>query len=342
MEVYCVKEKRHTPNVQESEKVAITKNNRKLLKVKCASCGITKTRFMPGEPSRAEGSGIFGDVAMAVGDLAITKGIPYLAKKSVEAGRYYASEAMRDPKLQKKAINYTLDKARPVIQKVGSEMLDQLSTEVRPNQRYKTDRPDLDGAGFDIHAAIGKFPKPKKGWTLPEHNFTGPYNPLEKLVKYDPETGEILEIYQPPTDATDAIAMQHDVDYDVCSNREKKYGENLKKCKHKVDKKMVKNLDAVPYKQRQWGHAAARHTINTKQKLGLGLKQQKRTGVLDKPLDAIKFAETLTKKNDSFHNTCIRSLNWKGDIAKNAFTGPTGVTSKKFGLIQKKVLSCAW
>ena len=48
MEVYCVKEKRHTPNVQGSEKVVITKNNRKLLKVKCASCGITKTRFMPG------------------------------------------------------------------------------------------------------------------------------------------------------------------------------------------------------------------------------------------------------------------------------------------------------
>ena len=188
-------------------------------------------------PSHAEGSGIFGDAAMAVGDFAITKGIPYLAKKSVEAGRYYASEAMRDPKLQKKAINYTLDKARPVIQKVGSEMLDQLSTKVRPNQRYKTDGPDLDGAGFDIHAAIGKFPKPKKGWILPGHNYTGPYNPLEKQVNYDPETGEILEIYQPPTGATDAIAMQHDVDYDVCSNREKKYGENLKKCKHKVDKK---------------------------------------------------------------------------------------------------------
>ena len=41
MEVYCVKEKRHTPNVKASEKVVITKNNRKLLKVKCASCGIT-------------------------------------------------------------------------------------------------------------------------------------------------------------------------------------------------------------------------------------------------------------------------------------------------------------
>ena len=47
-EIYCLKEKRYTPNVQGSAKVAITKNNRKLLKIKCASCGITKTRFMPG------------------------------------------------------------------------------------------------------------------------------------------------------------------------------------------------------------------------------------------------------------------------------------------------------
>jgi len=37
----------------------------------------------------------------------------------------------------------------------------------------------------------------------------------------------------------------------------KKYGENFKKCKNKADKKMVKALDAVPYKQRQWVHAAA-------------------------------------------------------------------------------------
>ena len=59
---------------------------------------------------------------------------------------------------------------------------------------------------------------------------------------------------------------------------------------------MVKALDAVPYKRRQLGHGAARNTINAKQKLRLGLKQQKGTGVLDKPLEAVKFAETLTKK----------------------------------------------
>ena len=48
MEIYCVKERRFTPNVTGSEKITTTKNNRRMLKVKCASCGITKTRFVSG------------------------------------------------------------------------------------------------------------------------------------------------------------------------------------------------------------------------------------------------------------------------------------------------------
>ena len=131
-----------------------------------------------GEPSRAEGGSVLGNIAMTVGHLAIEKGIPFLAKKGFEAGRYYAPEALRNPNMQKKAINYTLDKARPVFQKVGSEMLDQISTKVRTNRRHKTDRPDLDGAGFDIDSAIGKLSKPKRGWTLRGHNYTGRYNLL--------------------------------------------------------------------------------------------------------------------------------------------------------------------
>ena len=46
MDVYCVREKRFTPNVPGSETYATTKNGRRQLKVKCASCGITKTRFV--------------------------------------------------------------------------------------------------------------------------------------------------------------------------------------------------------------------------------------------------------------------------------------------------------
>ena len=45
MDVYCVREKRFTPNVAGSEKITTTKNGRRQLKVKCASCGIIKTRF---------------------------------------------------------------------------------------------------------------------------------------------------------------------------------------------------------------------------------------------------------------------------------------------------------
>ena len=234
-------------------------------------------------------------------------------------GRYYGSEALRNPKIQKKAIDYALDKLNPMIQNVGSQALDQLSTKIRPKRRYKTNRKDLDGgalyhrkptitdkiaegaamfvnptaswtgafkllgsqglkgitdnvlhyrgSGVDIHKAIGKLPKPKSGWTLPGHKYTGPYNDLDSQVRYDPVTGEILEIFDQPTGKTDAVAMQHDVDYSVCKDD--------KKCKNKADRKMVKALDNVPYDERQWGHWLARNMINTKQKLGLGVKQRK-------------------------------------------------------------------
>ena len=183
-------------------------------------------------------------------------------------GRYYGSEALRNPKLQKKAINYALDKLNPMIQNVGSQALDQLSTKIRPKKNYKTNRKDLDGGAIDIHKQIGKLPKPKGGWTLPGHKYTGPYNDLENQVRYNPETGEILEIYDQPTGPTDAVAMQHDVDYSVCGDD--------RKCKNKADRKMVKSLDAIPWKERQWGHTLARTIINTKQKLGLGLNASRR------------------------------------------------------------------
>ena len=159
-----------------------------------------------------------------------------------------------------------------------------------PKSRIKQIRKDLDGAGIfssalygfnyapwtlpkrgkgvDIHKAIGKLPKPKGGWTLPGHNYTGPYNPLEQKLRYDPATGEILEYYVKPSGKTDAVAAQHDVDYSLCGND--------RRCKNKADKKMVAALDAIPWKERQWGHALARNTINVKQKLGLGAKNGKR------------------------------------------------------------------
>ena len=58
--------------------------------------------------------------------------------------------------LQKKAIDYALDKLNSMIQNVGSQALDQLSTKIRPKKNYKTNRKDLDGGAIDIHKQIGK------------------------------------------------------------------------------------------------------------------------------------------------------------------------------------------
>ena len=184
-------------------------------------------------------------------------------KKAAEMGRFFASEWLREPGAQQ----MLMKKAEPFL-KSG---IDQLSTAIRPKKKYKTNRKDLDGGAVDIHNLIMKLPKPKKGFTLPGHNFTGPGNLLEKQVRFD-KTGKILEIMQQPTGKTDAVSMQHDVDYSICAKKS-----NPRQCKNKADRKMVAALDAIPWKERQWGHALARNTINAKQKLGLGtLKNGKR------------------------------------------------------------------
>ena len=46
MDIYCMKEQQATPNVPGTDKVVTTKNGRKMLKETCASCSITKTRFL--------------------------------------------------------------------------------------------------------------------------------------------------------------------------------------------------------------------------------------------------------------------------------------------------------
>ncbi|KAL9959463.1 hypothetical protein ACROYT_G032789 [Oculina patagonica] len=234
MEVYCVKERQFTPNVPGSERVETTKNGRKMLKVKCASCGITKTRFV------------------------------------------------------------------------------------------KTQ-----GAGIDIHKAIGKLPKPKKGWTLPGHNYTGPYNPLEKQLTYDPKTGKILKIKQQPTGATDAVAMQHDVDYAVCAGKK-----DEKSCKHAADKKMVKALDAVPKNKRQWGHTLARNVIASKQKVGLGVGETVNKKIGEK-IPGFQQAQDLAMMITGAVGGDKKLLEkyWSGDIAKGAFntkTAPRYVPRPKF------------
>ncbi|CAH3142705.1 unnamed protein product [Porites lobata] len=73
-------------------------------------------------------------------------------------GRYVASELMRNRELQRKAVNYGINKLTPLIQDSVGTALDELSTKVRPKKEYKTDRKDLDGRGIDPITVVKKAP----------------------------------------------------------------------------------------------------------------------------------------------------------------------------------------
>ena len=81
-----------------------------------------------------------------------------MGRKAVEMGRYGASELMRNKKLQKKAVNYGINKLTPLIQDSVGTAMDHLSTKVRPKKKYKTDRKDLDGRGIYPMTVVKKAP----------------------------------------------------------------------------------------------------------------------------------------------------------------------------------------
>ena len=58
--------------------------------------------------------------------------------------------------------------------------------------------PSNEGDSLDIHKATGRLTKPKSGLTLRRHKYTGPYNPIDKQLKYDKNIGQIPEIYDKP------------------------------------------------------------------------------------------------------------------------------------------------
>ena len=284
MLIYCAKQKKQTACVLGSETFLVTKNGRNGMKCQCAECGATKFRSIKGKNGEGLGD-ILGsctkgllksgtDQFTKVYDTApqyqlyrllvpqegggfdelLVKGLAAGAKGLFNLGRRGASRAIQS------------DYVRNKIKQAGSKYLGQVVDSATSDISKKID--PRHGGAVDIHKAIGKLPKPKGGWAFPGHKYNGPYNDLENQVRYNPKTGEILEVYDAPTGKTGAIAMQHDVDNSVCGDD--------KKCKHIVDRKMVRSLDAVPWNERQWGHWLARNAINTKRKVGLGGKKVKK------------------------------------------------------------------
>ena len=203
-ETYCIKDKKYTPCVEPSG-YQTDKNGRRQFYCHCAICEIKKVRYVKNgkmgmgkktgkgkKKLKFQGDGIATDIGGVAADAFIHYGVPWMAKKTVEMGRYGASELMRNKKLQKKAINYGIEKLTPFIQDSVGSAMDELSTKVRPNIQFKTDRPELEGKGIDIHKWIGKLPRPKAGFTPGKYKYMGAYNPLDKQLEYDPETGEVF------------------------------------------------------------------------------------------------------------------------------------------------------
>ncbi|MCV6606629.1 MAG: hypothetical protein OIF32_00320, partial [Campylobacterales bacterium] len=136
------------------------------------------------------------DVGGIAADALYHHGIPWLAKKTIEMGRFGASELMRDPKFQKKAIDYGMKKMTPFVYDTAGKALNQLSVKVRPDKKYKTDRKDLDGSGvMDSLLTSGVKDSPwqvdlKKGINLiTDSELWAPVNKMsvadaKKLVQY--------------------------------------------------------------------------------------------------------------------------------------------------------------
>ena len=115
---------------------------------------------------------------------------------------------------------------------------------------------------IDLHKAIGKLPIiPKRGFTLPNMHYCGPYNPLNSQLEYNNE-GIITKYKQFPSGKIDRICSQHDVDYTLAKNL---------KDKHIADQKMINAINKLPYRERQWGTFLVKNIILGKKKLGLGV-----------------------------------------------------------------------
>jgi len=118
---------------------------------------------------------------------------------------------------------------------------------------------DIQGGSVDIHSLMGKLPKPKNGWTLPNHKYTGPWNPLHRQLDENdnPLPG------QEPYNQVDAIALKHDICY-------RDHEDN----KHGCDRKMIEDLSAMTPKnlRERIDRGLVKTVIGTKLKLGLGNK----------------------------------------------------------------------
>ena len=111
---------------------------------------------------------------------------------------------------------------------------------------------------MDIHEIIGKLPRPKQGFVLPGHKYTGPWNPLDEQL----DENDLPIRGQEPFNAVDAISMRHDICY------RDKIG------KQKCDEEMLEALDELDPKdiREKIDKKIVQGIIMSKNRLGWGIK----------------------------------------------------------------------
>ena len=112
---YCVKEKKQTECVPGSELYVKTKNGRTMMKCICASCGITKAKFVK---SQSKGSGIRS------GGNVTTK--PYCGINKVPKGRHLGDVVDCKNQIRYWGVN-----------KVDKKLLDEFIKNKKENQKVK-------------------------------------------------------------------------------------------------------------------------------------------------------------------------------------------------------------
>ena len=115
---------------------------------------------------------------------------------------------------------------------------------------------------MDVHKMIGKIPFiPRKGFVLPHHKYTGPYNPLDKQLD---ENDQPLP-GQEPYNAVDEVSMRHDICY---------RDNDHKKGKQKCDDTMLKELKVLQPKdlREKIDRMLVHKIISTKKRMGLGIQ----------------------------------------------------------------------
>ena len=119
---------------------------------------------------------------------------------------------------------------------------------------------------------IGKIPfKPKRGFVLPRHRFTGPYNPLH--LQLDSKDNSLPG--NEPHNAVYATSMRHDICY-----RDNPAG------KSEYDRKMLAELNTLVPKGRREkvDRLLVRSIIGLKHRLGMGVWSNQLANELHKPV----------------------------------------------------------